>query len=121
MMWLGTALYAVGVSGMATAFYVVTDPVLDDAVSTALLAGLNSDPQTYAVAIAGSVLVALGTTAQAVGLLRARTVPRWVPWMSLAIWASYLVPTNAGVIGLLVEVPVTVAALSIAWFLARSR
>ena len=48
MMWLGTALYAVGISGMATAFYVATDPVLDDAVSTALLAGLNSDPQTYA-------------------------------------------------------------------------
>ena len=42
MMWLGTAFYAVGVSGMATAFYVVTDPVLDDAVSTALLAGLNA-------------------------------------------------------------------------------
>ena len=121
MMWFGTALYAVGISGMATAFYVATDPVLDDAVSTGLLAGLNSDPQTYAAAIAGSVLVTLGTTTQAVGLLRARTIPRWVPWMSLAIWLSYVVPTNAGVIGLVVEVPITLAALAIAWFLVRSQ
>ena len=118
VMWLGTALYSVGIAGVAMAFYVATDPSLGGEAGTGVLARLSDDPRLYGVAIPGAILVALGTTVQAVGLLRARTVPRWVPVASLAILVTFFAP-NAGPIGLITEVPITVSAIAMGWYAWR--
>ena len=117
-MWLGTALYTVGIAGLAMAFYVATDPSLGTAAGAGVLARLNDDPRLYGVAIPGVILVALGTATQAVGLLRARTVPRWVPVASLAILVTFFVP-NAGPIGLITQAPITLSAIAMGWYAWR--
>lgn len=119
LMWVGTAVYAVGAAGWAFGYYVATDPELGQQAATALVERLGKDPRTFALAIPGALMVAAGTALQAVGLLRARTVPRWVPLASLAILATFVLP-NAGAWGLLTALPVAVASMALGWFAWRA-
>ncbi len=65
------------------------------ASGTRLLDAVADDPRLFAVALPGAALVALGTVVQAVGLLRSRALPRWVPTLSLAIVLTFVVPGAA--------------------------
>lgn len=117
-MWLGTGLYAVGVAGWAATYYFVTDPAFDADRGAALLERVEDDPRLFAAAIAGAVLVALGTVVQAVGLLRSRALPRWVPILSLTIVLTFILP-GEGVLGLVFGLPIAVAGTAIGYFAWR--
>ncbi len=121
-MWLGAALYGVGVGGWAELFPAATHPALDESASHDLVAALVDDPvQLFATAGAGAALVALGTVLLAVGLWRARTVPRWLPVLTaVSILLTFVLPTT-GLLGLLVELPVAVSAIAIAWYAWQRR
>ena len=118
IMWLGTGLYAVGVGGWAAIYFFGTHPALDVESGTRLLDQVANDARLFAVAIPGAVAVALGTIVQAVGLWRSRTLPRWVPILSLAIVLSFVAPGN-GVVGALLGVPVAVAGIAIGYYAWR--
>src|SRR3954471_20739496 len=79
--WLGAAIYGVGIGGWATLYYFGTDPAtLDPATAARFIDHVNHDtPRMLAVPIGGALLVALGALLLVVALWRARTVPRWVP------------------------------------------
>ncbi|WP_328991411.1 DUF4386 domain-containing protein [Kribbella sp. NBC_01245] len=115
MMWLGTALYSVGGAGWAAAYYFATDPALDPAVGTSVMEQISADTgHLFGVMIPGALLVALGTVIQAVGLLRSRAVPRWIPILTLAIIPTFVLPGN-GLTGALVGLPITVSAIALAY------
>lgn len=118
LMWFGCALYAVGLGGVAAAYYFATEPaVLDAAASTRLLDHLHeSTIALWGPAIAGALLVAAGQISLAVGLWRARTVPRWIPILAATIPLTFVFDTS-GVRGLLVELPQALAGVGIAWYL----
>lgn len=112
IMWIGTAFYAVGVGGWASAYYFATAPGVDPSV----IERINDDmPHVFGALIPGSLLVAIGTVLQAVGLLRSRAVPRWIPVLWLVIVATFVVPGN-GVAGLITAVPMTAASLGTAYY-----
>ncbi|WP_328328430.1 hypothetical protein OHA70_03505 [Kribbella sp. NBC_00382] len=112
IMWIGTALYAVGVGGWASAYYFATAPGVDPSV----IERVNDDPaHIFAVMISGSLLVALGTVIQAVGLWRSAAVPRWIPVLWLTIVATFVVSGN-GVAGLITALPMTAAGLGTAYY-----
>jgi hypothetical protein len=119
LMWLGTGLYAVGVGGWAAVYFFGTLPQLGVASGTRLLDAVADDPRLFAVALPGAALVALGTVVQAVGLLRSRALPRWVPILSLAIVLTFVVP-GSGVVGALAGIPLAVAAIAIGYYAWRS-
>ncbi|GAA0948030.1 hypothetical protein GCM10009554_45250 [Kribbella koreensis] len=112
IMWIGTALYAVGGGLWASAYYFATAPGVDPSV----IERVNDDlAHIFGVLIPGSLLVAIGTVVQAVGLLRSRAVPRWIPVLWLTIVATFVVPGN-GVAGLITAVPMTAASLGTAYY-----
>jgi hypothetical protein len=121
VMWLGGGVYAAGVATWAGMFFTATDPdVLDPAVSTALIEAINANVvRLWATAGSGAALVALGTVLLSIGLLRARTLPRWVPIVAaISIVATFLLPTQ-GVVGLVTEGPVAVSSIAIGWYALR--
>lgn len=112
IMWIGTALYAVGAAGWAAAYYFSTAAGVDPSV----IERVNDDSaHVFGVMIPGALLVALGTVLQAVGLLRSRVVPRWIPVLWLTIVATFVVPGN-GLAGLITAVPMTAASLGTAYY-----
>jgi hypothetical protein len=118
LMWLGTGLYAVGVGGWATAYFYGTHPVLEATSGARLLDRVGEDPRLFAVALPGAGLVALGTVVQAVGLLRSRSLPSWVPILSLTILLSFILQGN-GIVGALAGIPVAVAAIAMGYYAWR--
>jgi hypothetical protein len=115
IMWIGTAFYAVGVGGWAAAYYFTTAPGVDPSV----IERVNNDMgHVLGALIPGSMLVAIGTVLQAVGLLRSRAVPRWIPVLWLVIVATFIVPGN-GAAGLITAVPMSAAALGTAYYAWR--
>lgn len=115
VMWLGTALYSVGVAGWAAAYYFATDPTLDSAVGTTLMERISADTgHLFGVMMPGALLVALGTVIQAVGLLRSRAVPRWIPILTVAIIPTFVVPGN-GLAGTLLGLPIAASAIALAY------
>jgi hypothetical protein len=118
VMWLGTGLYAVGVAGWAATYFFTTDPALAAANGRQLLYRVGEDPRLFAIALPGAVLVALGTVVQAVGLWRSRTLPRWVPVLSLAIVLSFIVP-GSGLLGFLFGIPVATAGIAMGYYAWR--
>jgi hypothetical protein len=120
LMWLGAGLYAVGIGNWAGTFVTATNPVLDEAMSRALVDAANTDGlHMWAAPGGGAGLVAVGTVLLAVGLWRARSVPRWVPTVAaVSIIASLLMPT-AGLLGLIVEGPIAASSIAIGWYAWR--
>jgi hypothetical protein len=120
VVWLGSALYGVGIGGWAAAYYFGTDPALAPRTATALIDRVNDDTaHVLAVPIGGALLVGLGTLMLAVALWRARTVPRWVPIVgALAAVATIVLPpdTVAGIFG---EGASSVSTIAIGWYAWR--
>ena len=117
VMWIGTALQAVGVGGLAAAYYVATG--VDATTGTPVMDSANDDLlHLFGPLLAGALLVAIGTVVQMVGLWRSHTVPRWVPLLVLAIVVSFVVPGN-GWIGLTVQIPMAAGGIAIAYYAWR--
>jgi hypothetical protein len=115
VMWIGTALYAVGGAGWAAAYYFATAPGVDPGV----IERINDDSaHVFGVLLPGALLVAVGTVIQVVGLWRSRAVPRWIPLLWLAIVVSFVVPGN-GALGLITALPMTAASLGTAYYAWR--
>ncbi|WP_329002852.1 DUF4386 domain-containing protein [Kribbella sp. NBC_00709] len=119
IMWIGTALYAVGVAGWAATYYFATAPGVDAAAGTSVMDQAADDlAHLFGPMIIGSALVALGTVIQAVGLFRSRAVPRWIPLLWLTIVLTFVIPGN-GWVGLLTAVPMTAASIGTAYYAWR--
>ncbi|MET9271125.1 hypothetical protein [Kribbella sp. NPDC003557] len=117
MMWIGIACQAVGVAGLATAYYFATG--VDAAAGTAVIDSANDDLlHLFGLMLAGALLAALGTVVQVVGLWRSHTVPWWVSALVLFIVISFVVPGN-GWVGLVVQVPMAAGAIAIAYYAWR--
>jgi uncharacterized protein DUF4386 len=119
LIWLGAALYGVGIGGWATIYYFGTDPrVLDPAVATRLIDHVNDDTaRMLAVPFGGALLIALGSLALCVALWRARSVPRWLPIAAAitAIATVLLAPDTVG--GLLGEAASSITTIALGWYL----
>ncbi|WP_432941264.1 hypothetical protein ACQPXM_33250 [Kribbella sp. CA-253562] len=120
MMWIGTGLYAVGGAGWAAASYFATAPGVDPAAGASVMDRMADDSlHLFGPMIAGALLVAFGTIVQAVGLWRSRAVPRWIPLLAATVLFTFVVPGN-GVAGLVTALPMTAAALGIAYYAWRA-
>jgi len=118
--WLGAAIYGVGVAGWAAIYFYATDTaVIDPAAAARLVARANDDTaRMLAIPFGGALLVAIGSLLLAVALWRARTVPRWVPVAGAAgTVATILVPpgTALGLVGEALSSATTVALGWYAW------
>jgi hypothetical protein len=119
LMWVGTALYAVGVGGLAVFYYFATDPAaLDPGVAAGFVERFGSGWKLYATAIPGALLVAFGTVVMAIGLWRSRSVPRWLPVLLLVSSSTFFVDLS-GVLKVVVQLPACAAALALAYYLWR--
>ncbi|HET6292629.1 MAG TPA: hypothetical protein VFG33_04625 [Kribbella sp.] len=119
VMWVGTALYAVGVGGWAAAYYFATDPAVGTAAGTAVMDSMSEDmAHLFGPIISGSLLVAIGTVIQVVGLWRSKAVPRWIPLLWLMIVPTFIIPGN-GAVGLITAVPMTAAAIGTGYYAWR--
>ncbi|TCC56511.1 hypothetical protein E0H73_33075 [Kribbella pittospori] len=117
MMWIGIAFQAVGVGGLAAAYYVATG--VDATAGTPVMVAANDDLlHLFGPMLGGALLAALGTVVQVVGLWRSHAVPRWVPVLVLFVVISFVVPGN-GWIGLTVQIPMAAGAIAIAYYAWR--
>jgi hypothetical protein len=118
LMGLGAAIYGVGIGGWATIVYYVTNPTAIDPARGSLLLDyvFNDVPRLFGAVIPGGLLVMIGTVCLAIGLWRARTVPRWVPILLASLLVTLFLQTR-GTIGLVAELPHLVASMGMAWFI----
>jgi hypothetical protein len=120
VVWLGAALYGVGIGGWAAAYYFGTDPALAPGAAAGLIDRINDDSaHVLAVPIAGAVFIGLGTLALAVALWRARSVPRWVPIVgALAAVTTIVLPPDSAA-GIVSEAASSVTTVAIGWYAWR--
>jgi hypothetical protein len=121
MVWLGAAIYGVGIGGWAAVYYFGTDPgALDPATAARLIDRVNDDTaRMLAVPIGGALLVALGSMVLAVALWRARTVPRWVPVLGLVTAITGIVIPPDTIVGIVAEAASSATAVAIGWYAWR--
>jgi hypothetical protein len=120
LIWLGAAVYGVGVAGWAAIYFYATDTtVVDPATAARLVDHANDDTaRMLAVPFGGALLVAIGSLLLAMALWRARTVPRWVPIVgALSTVATIVIPpgTALGLVGEGLSSATTVALGWYAW------
>ncbi|TCO48391.1 hypothetical protein EV646_104209 [Kribbella antiqua] len=117
VMWIGTALYAVGVAGWAATYYFATG--VDAATGGAVMDHVADDtPHLLGTVMAGALMVAVGTVIQVIGLWRSHAVPRWIPVLLLVIVVTFVIP-GSGWIGLITAVPMTAGAVGLAYYAWR--
>jgi hypothetical protein len=116
--WIGSALLAVTLGGWAMTYYVATDPGLDAGAATALLDRFATDGHLFGFGQPGSLMISLGTIVVAVGLIRARVVPLWLPILSLVTVLGMFLPAW-GVLSLIANVPSAAVAVALGWYAYR--
>ncbi|HEY7619153.1 MAG TPA: hypothetical protein VH834_05235 [Solirubrobacteraceae bacterium] len=118
LVWLGAALYGVGIGGWAAVYYFATDhATLGSATAGRFVDHVNDDTaHLLAMPIGGAVLIALGSLTIAVALWRARTVPRWVPVVgAISAVATVVLPPD-GVAGLVGEAASSASTIAVGWY-----
>jgi hypothetical protein len=118
LVWLGAALYGVGIGAWAAVYYFATDrATLGSATAARFVDHVNDDSaHMLAVPIGGAILIALGSLTIAVALWRARTVPRWVPIVGAISAVATLVLPPDGVAGLAGEAASSATMIAIGWY-----
>jgi Domain of unknown function (DUF4386) len=121
LVWLGAAVYGVGIGGWAAVYYFGSDPaVLDPATAARLIDHVNDDTvRMLAVPIGGALLVALGSMLLAVALWRARSVPRWVPIITVVSGVTGIVIPPDTVAGVIAEAVGSVNTIAVGWYVWR--
>jgi hypothetical protein len=119
--WLGAAIYGVGIGGWAAVYFYASDPaVLDPGVAARLIDHVNDDAvRILGLPVGGAVLVAIGSLLLAVALWRARTVPRWVPVLGAVTALATLVLPPDVVPGLVAEAGSSLSTIAIGWYAWR--
>lgn len=118
--WLGAAIYAVGVGGWAAVYYFGTDPTLAPGTAAALIDHVNDDTaRMLAVPIGGALLVTLGSLLLCVALWRARTVPRWVPILGVITAVTAIVIPPDTVAGVFAEGASSATSIAVGWYAWR--
>jgi hypothetical protein len=116
---VGITAQGVGVAGWATAYFFPTDPLLDAAAGQQAFEVVNDNiSYIFAVMITGAALALLGQIAQAVGLIRAKVVPIWIPIGLMTAILTFLIPGN-GVVGLITALPMAISACALGWYAYR--
>jgi hypothetical protein len=116
LLMLGIVVQGVGVAGWATAYFFPTDPALDPTAAHQAFETVNDNiAYVFSVMITGAVLALIGQVFQAVGLLRAKVVPVWVPIGLMTAVLTFVIPGN-GVVGLLTALPMAISAGALGWF-----
>ena len=116
---LGIIAQGMGVAGWATAYFFPTDPSLEPTAGHQAFEAVNDNiGYIFAVMITGAALAILGQTAQAVGLIRAKVVPVWIPIGLMTSILTFLIPGN-GVVGLITALPMAVSACALGWYAYR--
>jgi hypothetical protein len=118
LVWLGAAIYGVGIGGWATVYWFASDRgVLDRATATRLIDHANDDAaHLLAVPIGGALLVAIGSLALCTALWRARSVPRWVPIAGAVTAIATVVLPPDGIAGLIAEAASSATTIAIGWY-----
>jgi hypothetical protein len=121
LVWLGAAIYGVGVGGWAALYYFGSDPSVPGPTTAArLIDHVNDDTvRMLAVPIGGALLVTLGSLLLAVALWRARSVPRWVPIASAVTGVATIVIPTGSIGGVVSEAASSVTAVAIGWYVWR--
>jgi hypothetical protein len=118
VIWLGAAIYGVGIGGWATAYYFATDrSTLGARSASALVHRINHDTaHMLAVPVTGAVLIAVGSLALSVGLWRARTVPKWVVLVGALSSVATLALEPSTAAGLVAEAASSITTIAIGWY-----
>jgi hypothetical protein len=118
LIWLGAAVYGVGVAGWAAIYFYATDTaVVAPATAARLVDHANDDTaRMLAVPFGGALLVAIGSLLLAVALWQARTVPRWVPIIgAISTLATILIPPSTA-IGVAGEALSSATTIALGWY-----
>jgi hypothetical protein len=118
LMWLGVTVQGVAVAGWAVAYFFPTDPSLGGAGQAAFDVVNDDISNIFALMIPGAAMALVGQVIQAVALFRAKVVPVWVPWLSLAIVPTFVIPGN-GVLGLITQIPLATGAVGLGYYAWR--
>lgn len=114
LMWVGIAIQSVGAGFLAGAYYFPTSPDVPHDDGLAVFQAIAEDRlHLFGPLAIGGLIVMVGTVLQAVGLLRSRTVPRWIPVATLFTLITFVVPGD-GVAGLITSLPMAAAAIGLA-------
>ena len=116
--WIGSALLAATLGGWAMTYYLATDPGLDRNAATALLDRFAHDGHLFAFGEPGSVMVTIGGIVAAVGLIRSRAVPLWIPVVWLVTAAGTFLP-SWGPVSLIAGIPSAIVGIAIGWYAYR--
>jgi hypothetical protein len=120
LVWLGAALYAVGIGGWAAVYYFGTDRALGAATATRMIERYNDDAvHMLLVPVGGAVLVTLGSLLLAIALWRARSVPRWVPAVGAISAVATLVIPPDGPAGLVAECASSATSIALGYYAWR--
>jgi hypothetical protein len=121
LVWLGAAIYGVGIGGWATVYYFATDPAaLSPGAAARLVDHVNDDTaRILAVPIGGALLVALGSMLLSVALWRARTVPRWVPVVGALTGVTGIVVPPDTIAGIVSEAAGSATMVAVGWYAWR--
>jgi hypothetical protein len=121
LLWLGAAVYGVGIGGWATVYYAATDPdVLRPSTGAALVDHLNDDAlHMLAVPVAGAIMIAVGVVVISVGLWRARTVPRWVLICGVAASLAVFMLPPSRLAGVVSEAVSSLTTILVGWYAWR--
>ena len=99
---------------LAGAYYFPTSPDVARADGVAVFQGIAEDQlHLFALMAVGAVGVLVGTVFQAVGLLRSKEVPAWIPVATLFTLITFVVPGN-GAAGLITSLPMAAGAIGLA-------
>jgi hypothetical protein len=116
--WIGSTLVAATLGGWAMAYYVATDPGLDRGAATALLDRFAHDGHLFAFGQPSSLMVTIGGIVAAIGVIRGRAVPLWIPVVWLVTAAGTFLP-SWGPLSLIAGIPSAIAAMAIGWYAYR--
>lgn len=119
MTLLGGVLFGAGVAAEGAAMGYAGDPAgLPQRSGQLLLTYINDHPQMYVAPILpGVILSTLGPVLISIALIRARSIPVWVPIALLVGTAwDFAAPIRTGWVA---AIPVVAAAIAISWFLWR--
>jgi hypothetical protein len=118
LVWIGAALYGVGVGGWAALYYFGSDPAtLDPALATRLIDHANDDAaRMLAVPFGGAALIALGGLILSLALWRAGTVPRWLPILGALSGIATLLARPDTVAGIVFEAASAATSIAVGWY-----
>lgn len=121
---IAAAVYAVGtiaMTGYATALIFLRALVLNDLLALEDMSRAGDDAGVVAFITIFLGCFSLGVVLLAIGMLRARSVPRWIPILMLLFVASQFVPFDEGKIGTVIQFLVLAVACTGAAVAANDR